>query len=73
MGADADVTLVDLEREQTVTPDLLLSEQDHTPFNGVKVKGWPVRTILRGRTAYCNSEVVGDPRGQFLRRPLSAT
>jgi len=39
VGADADLVLVDLEKEQTVTPALLLSEQDHTPFEGTKLKG----------------------------------
>jgi dihydroorotase-like cyclic amidohydrolase len=70
VGADADLALVDLEREETVTPELLHSEQDHTPFAGVRVKGWPRRTLLRGVTVYQDGQVLGTPKGRFLRRPL---
>ena len=70
VGADADLVFVDLEKEQTVTPALLLSEQDHTPFEGTKLKGWPVQTLVRGRTAFREGQVLGEPAGRFLRRPL---
>jgi allantoinase len=70
VGADADLTLVDLEREHVVTPELLHSAQDHTPFQGVTVKGWPTLTMLRGRVVYRDGEVVGPPSGDFLARPL---
>lgn len=72
IGADADLTLVDLELEQVVTPELLHSAQDHTPFAGVAVKGWPVRTMLRGVTAFAGGELVGAPAGRFVRRPGGA-
>jgi dihydropyrimidinase/allantoinase len=70
VGADADLVLVDLERERVVTPELLHSAQDHTPFAGVALKGWPVRTLVRGTTAYEDGEVIGTPTGRFLRRPV---
>lgn len=70
IGADADLVLIDLDREHVVTPELLHSAQDHTPFNGVAVRGWPARTILRGRTAYRDGEVSGPPAGAFVRRPV---
>ncbi len=69
IGADADLTLVDLEREAEVSPSLLHSAQDHTPFQGVRFKGWPVRTILRGRTVFLDGDVVAPPGGQFVARP----
>ncbi len=69
VGADADLALIDLEKEETVTPELLHSAQDHTPFEGVKVKGWPVRTVLRGQTVFLNGKVVGEPKGRFVARP----
>lgn len=69
VGSDADLALVDLEREAVVTPELLHSAQDHTPFAGVPVVGWPVRTILRGRTVYLDGQVIGQPEGRFLKRP----
>jgi dihydroorotase-like cyclic amidohydrolase len=72
IGADADLALLDLDREQTVTPELLHSAQDHTPFNGIAVKGWPVRTMLRGRTVFLDGEVSGPASGEYLRRPVTA-
>lgn len=72
IGADADLVLVDLEEEHRVTSELLHSAQDHTPFNGVAVRGWPVRTLLRGRTVYQSGEIKGPPAGAFLHRPVSA-
>lgn len=70
LGADADLAFVDLEQEKAVSPDLLHSAQDHTPFEGVRIKGWPVRTLLRGRTTFLDGEVIGEPRGEFIARPL---
>ncbi|MFE3448994.1 dihydroorotase family protein [Nonomuraea sp. NPDC059194] len=68
VGFDADFTVVDPELTRTVTPDLLLSGQDHCPFEGVEVTGWPVATVVGGRVAYRDGEVVGEPRGSYLRR-----
>ncbi len=69
-GADADLTVVDPEREQEVHPELLLSAQDFTPFAGMKLRGWPVYTIRRGEVAFARGEVVAPPKGRYLRRPL---
>jgi len=70
VGADADLVVIDVEREQSVTPELLHSVQDHTPFEGVSLKGWPVQTILRGVTAFRSGEVVAPPAGRFVGRPV---
>lgn len=67
-GFDADLTVVDLDRRHSVTPDLLLSGQDHTPFAGVEVTGWPTATVVGGRVAYADGEPVGSPAGRYLRR-----
>jgi dihydropyrimidinase len=48
-GSDADLTLVDMEKEQTVTPDILNSHSDYTIYDGWKLKGWPIMTIVRGK------------------------
>jgi allantoinase len=71
VGADADLTLVDLELEQIVTPELLHSAQDHTPFEGVALTGWPVRTILRGATVFEKGAAIGGPAGHFITRPAT--
>jgi dihydropyrimidinase len=48
IGSDADLTVIDLEMQKTVTPDLLLSSSDYTIYDGWKLTGWPVTTIVRG-------------------------
>jgi dihydropyrimidinase/allantoinase len=70
VGADADLAVVDLETERTVTPALLLSAQEYTPFEGMRLAGWPTRTLLRGATVYRDGEPVGEPAGRYLSRPL---
>jgi dihydropyrimidinase/allantoinase len=71
VGSDADLTIVDPEKEQAVSPEVLHSAQDFTPFAGMRVRGWPVSTILRGAVACRNGVVAGAPRGRFLKRPLA--
>src|SRR5260370_8257834 len=44
--ADADLVVLDPEREQAVTPALLQSAQDFTPFAGLRLRGWPTHTVL---------------------------
>jgi dihydropyrimidinase/allantoinase len=70
VGADADLTLIDIDKAQVVTPQLLNSYSDFSAFQGITLRGWPVRTILRGRTIFHNGEVIGSPSGEFLPRPL---
>ena len=73
VGADADLAVVDMDAARPVTPERLLSAQEYTPFEGMELVGWPVRTILRGTTVYQDGEPVGEPRGQFLSRPLTTS
>ncbi|AGA58402.1 MAG: dihydroorotase [Thermobacillus sp.] len=51
-GAPADLTLIDLDSEQTVDPAKFLSKSRNTPLTGRRLSGWPVRTIVAGRTVW---------------------
>ncbi|ACZ89347.1 dihydroorotase [Streptosporangium roseum] len=68
VGFDADLTVVDPSATRTVTADLLLSGQDHCPFEGVEVTGWPTTTVVGGRIAFHDGEAVGRPSGSYLHR-----
>ena len=57
-------------RPRDLAPDVLLSAQDFTPFAGMKVRGWPVQTVLRGRVAFDRGTVRGVPGGRYIRRPV---
>ena len=73
VGADADLALVDLERELVVSADYLQSRADFSPWENERLKGWAVRTICRGRTVMADGEIVGEQGfGEYLRRPLPA-
>ena len=73
-GSDADLTIVDLDIEKKVTPDLLQSFSDYTIYDGHKLKGWPVMTIVRGRIVMeegqIDNKAVGY--GEFVPRPVSS-
>ncbi len=60
VGADADLVLVDLEAEKQITDEEVLSRNGWTPYAGVKVKGWPRRTVLRGKTVFLDGAVIGE-------------
>lgn len=71
VGADADLTLVDLNRVREVKWQELESYADYSLYDGWKLKGWPVRTIVRGVTVMQDGEVVGPQgHGRYLRRRL---
>ncbi len=52
VGASADVTLLDPDLEWTVRADEFQSASRNSPFNGWRLKGRAVRTIMSGRTAW---------------------
>ena len=54
---------------EEVTPERLLSALEYTPFAGLKLTGWPARTMLRGETVLAGGAATGDPRGSVLPRP----
>jgi dihydropyrimidinase len=69
VGADADLTLVDLERERVVKAEELGSYADYSLYDGWKLKGWPVRTVVRGVTVMDEGRVVGaQGHGNYLSR-----
>ena len=66
VGYDADLTIVDLKLQKTITDDWIASKCGWTPFAGRNVQGWPVGTILRGNIAMWDGEL-GQPSGAPVR------
>src|SRR5215475_3934673 len=67
VGSDADIAIWDPIREETITKDMLHDRMDYTPYEGFKVKGWPVTTISRGEVICRDGKPAGKAgRGQFL-------
>ncbi|GJD97108.1 dihydroorotase [Methylobacterium iners] len=64
VGYDADVTLVDLKRRETIRNDWIASKSTWTPYDGVTVTGWPVGTLVRGRVVMWQGDLVGPSGGE---------
>jgi dihydroorotase len=66
-GYDADFTIVDMNRTETIRNNWIESRSQWTPYDGVKVKGWPVGTIIRGQTIMWQGEIKSPAHGQPIR------
>jgi dihydroorotase len=51
-GADADITIIDMRKEEIVDPSRFESKGRNTPFSGWKLKGWPIMTIVGGEVVF---------------------
>ena len=67
VNADADLTIVDPERDWTVDGARLHTKQRWSPWNGVTLRGRPVLALLRGDVVMREGEPVGEGRGRFVR------
>ena len=63
VGYDADFTIVDLKRNETITNKWIGSRCGWTPYDGMKVTGWPVGTFVRGRRVMWQGEIVTPAQG----------
>lgn len=68
-GYDADLVLLDPGETFIVRATESESQQGYTPFEGQELTGRVKSTFLRGKLIYHNGSVVGQPAGQYLRRP----
>ena len=67
VGYDADVTVIDLKRRETITDKWVASRAGWTPYDGVKVTGWPVGTIIRGRKIMWDGDLTTPAQGERVR------
>ncbi len=58
-GEDADIIIVDTEKETVVDKTKMISRSNNTPFDGYAVRGLVEKTIIKGKIRYDN--------GQFSR------
>lgn len=63
-GFDADFTIVDLKKERTIENSWIASRCGWTPFDGMKVKGWPTAVILNGEIVMRDDQLLGGPAGR---------
>jgi dihydropyrimidinase len=72
VGSDADLAVWDPERETTVTAGILHDNVGYTPYEGRRLRGWPVTVLSRGRIVVDDGKLLA-PRGSgaFLPCALS--
>ncbi len=70
IGSDADFTIIDLEREWIIDQKKTYSMAKYNPLHGIKLKGKPVKTVVRGTLVYDDAIgiVVKEGYGQFVKR-----
>ncbi|WP_424360833.1 dihydroorotase [Methylocystis parvus] len=66
-GYDADITVVDMKRRETIRNEWVASRVGWTPFHGAEVVGWPVGTFVRGTKVMWEGELVTPSTGQPIR------
>lgn len=67
VGYDADFTIVDLKRRETITKEWSASKCGWTPYDGVTVTGWPVGTFVRGLKVMWEGELTTPSQGEPAR------
>ncbi len=65
-GYDADLTIVDMNKEVTITNDMIASKCGWTPFHNYKVKGFPIGTIINGILVMTDGKVIEESKGKPL-------
>ena len=65
IGADADLVLTDPNLERTPKERPVYTKAEVTPYDRFPLKGWPVKTILRGKTIAENGKLLDQPSGRF--------
>jgi dihydroorotase len=66
-GYDADFTIVDMKRSETITNAWIESKSRWTPYHGRKVQGWPVGSMVRGRFAMWQGQLADKAHGQPVK------
>ncbi len=63
VGYDADLTVVDMKRSETITNAWIASRCGWTPYDGRAVTGWPIGTFVRGHKVMWEGELAAQARG----------
>ena len=71
-GADADLTIIDLDAEWTLSAEDLLYKNKHSAYLGYTFKGKIQETFVRGKRVYKDGKITVKPGyGQPLNRQYS--
>jgi dihydropyrimidinase len=69
IGSDADMVIVDMDKEVTIKNENQITACGWTAYDGMKVKGWPVMSIIRGEVVMEDDQVLSKKGfGEFISR-----
>lgn len=63
-GVDADLVLVDLNKQQTIRDAEQVTKSHWSPWDGVTLTGWPVRTWVLGQAVFQDGRLNESVRGR---------
>jgi len=66
-GYDADFTVVDMKRVETIRDSWVASRCGWTPYDGKTVTGWPVGTLVRGHRVMWEGDLTTPSTGEAVR------
>ena len=72
VGSDADLAIVDLDAERVVRAEDLQGMSDFSPFEGKRLRGWPVATVKGGQIVARDGKITGAPTGRYIPRQAPA-
>ena len=71
-GYDADLVIFDPEREMVVDASRLYHRHALTPYDGARLRGVVMATMLGGEIVFEHGECIGPPLGRDLTQPRGA-
>ncbi|NFT92371.1 dihydropyrimidinase [Clostridium botulinum] len=69
VGSDGDIVIIDPQKEVIMSNSNLHSNVDYSAYEGIKVKGYPIMTISRGKIIVRDNKFIGKKGyGKFIKR-----
>ena len=69
IGSDADLVVVDMDRETRIDDTSLITAPKYSAFHGYTIQGLPVMTMLRGKVVMENGKIIDSPPSGAIVRP----
>lgn len=66
-GYDADLILVDLNQKQTIRNETQQTKSGWSPWHGITLQGWTVRTLVHGHTVFLNGQIDESVPGREIQ------
>ena len=65
-GFDADLVLVDMEKQKTIENGKLMTKVNWSPYHGWTTQGWPVMTIVNGNVVFNEGAIDDSVKGSEI-------